>query len=112
MPPKKAGKRRVKKKQTGKGVADIAGKLVQLAKDTKILSKGLNTLAPDSTIAQTVSGMADQLGYGRQAMHGGSFFDTLGGIAGGVGHAAGSALNQTFSGLFGGSRGSTYAPVR
>ena len=111
MPPK----RRVKKvkKQHGKGVGDIAGKLIQLAKDTKIISKAINTFAPDSKIAQGVSGAADQLGYGRKKrkQHGRGIFDSLGSVLGSIGHGVGAGGYGLLSGLTGGSRSrvQTYA---
>jgi hypothetical protein len=103
MPPKK-GKRT---KQTGKGLGDAVSKINKIAKDTKIISKALQTLAPDNSIAQGIAGAADQLGYGRKKKHtqrGGNFFDTVGGITGGIGHTLGSTVNRTLGGLFGGSR--------
>ena len=104
MPPKRVMK--AKRKQLGKGVGDIAGKLVQLAKDTKIISKAINTFAPDSKIAQGVSGAADQLGYGRKKrkQRGKGIFDALGSVLGSIGHGVGAGGYGLLSGLTGGSR--------
>ena len=103
MPPKRA-KRKVK--QTGKGVGEILTKLNKIAKDTKIVTSVLNTLAPESGIAQTVSGVADQLGYGRRKrkQKGKGFSDIIGSILGGVGGGIGKGVNATLGGLFGGKR--------
>ena len=111
MPPKRVKK--AKRKQSGKGVGDIAGKLVQLAKDTKIISKAINTFAPDSKIAQGVAGAADQLGYGRKKrkQRGCGIFDSLGSVLGSIGHGVGAGGYGLLSGLTGGSRSrvQTYA---
>ena len=105
MPPKRVKK--AKRKQHGKGVGDIAGKLVQLAKDTKIISKAINTFAPDNKIAQGAAGVASQLGYGRKKprkQRGRGLLDSLGSILGGVGHGIGAGGYGLLSGLTGGSR--------
>ena len=101
MPPKRVKKA---KKQIGRGLTD---KLVQLAKDTKIISKAINTFAPDNKIAQGAAGVASQLGYGRKKprkQRGRGLLDSLGSILGGVGHGIGAGGYGLLSGLTGGSR--------
>lgn len=100
--PQKRGKR----KQHGGGFGDVVSKLNKIAKDTKVITTALNTLAPDSGIAQTVSEMAGQLGYGRRKrkQRGGNFAETFGNILGGIGGGLGRGVNQTLGGLFGGGR--------
>ena len=102
MPAKRVMK--AKRKQTGRG--DIAGKLVQLAKDTKIISKAISSFAPDNKIAQGAAGVASQLGYGRskRKQRGRGLLDSLGSILGGVGHGIGAGGYGLLSGLTGGSR--------
>ena len=101
MPPKHVKK--AKRKQSGRGITD---KLVQLAKDTKIISKAINTFAPDNRIAQGAAGVASQLGYGRskRKQRGRGLLDSLGSILGGVGHGIGAGGYGLLSGLTGGSR--------
>jgi hypothetical protein len=110
MAPKRAAKRKVKK-QRGKGIGEVLSKINKIAKDTKIVTSVLNTLAPESGIAQTVSGMADQLGYGRKKkrQRGKGFSDIIGSILGGVGGGIGKGVNATLGGLFGGSRVQAYS---
>ena len=91
------------KKQLGRG---FTSKLNQLAKDTKILSKAINTFAPDNGIAHTASQIASQFGYGRKRkqQRGRGLLDSLGTILGGVGHGIGAGGYGLLSGLTGGSR--------
>ena len=102
-------KRKVKgaKKQLGRG---FTSKLNQLAKDTKILSKAINTFAPDNGIAHTASQIASQFGYGKKRkQRGRGLLDSLGTILGGVGHGIGAGGYGLLSGLTGGSRVQSYA---
>lgn len=109
MAPKRAAKRKVKK-QSGKGIGDVLSKLNKVAKDTKVVTALLNTLAPESGIAQTASSVAGQLGYGRKRKQKGKgFSDIIGSILGGVGGGIGKGVNATLGGLFGGSRVQSYA---
>ena len=105
MPPKRAKRT---KKQTGRGITDVLSKLNKIAKDTKIVTAVLDTLAPESSIARGASSVAGQLGYGRpkrkRRMRGKGFADILGSILGGVGGGIGKGVNATLGGLFGGGR--------
>ena len=98
------------KKQSGRGVGDLISKINKIARDTKIISTALNTLAPDSSIAQGIAGAATQLGFGRKKkQRGKGLFDGLGSILGSIGHGVGSGGYGLLSGLMGGSRVQSYA---
>jgi hypothetical protein len=57
-----------KKAQHGAGIKDVLSKVNRIAKDTKVLSRGLSLIP--NPIAQGASFVADQLGYGRHRVQG------------------------------------------
>ena len=101
-----------RKSQRGKGVAEVLGKVNELAKKTKILSEALKL--SENPYAQTAASVASQLGYGRKrkapkrrVQHGAGILDSLmgafGTVAGGLGSGVGRGLGGLFGGLTGGS---------
>ena len=75
--PKKAKRT---KRQTGKGLGDIARKVARYIKDNKLISRGLHMIPHPA--AGAAAAAARQLGYGQQT--GTGLWGTIGGVADGI----------------------------
>ena len=105
-----------RRKQSGKGFMDVLKAINQVAKDNKLISRGLGLIPHPA--AQGASWLASQAGYGRPGtkrkcrqcglgrakchQKGCGFFDDLGSGLGSVFGGIGSGLGSALGGLGGG----------
>ncbi len=102
-----------RKKQKGKGAAEVLSAVHKFVKDNKLISKGLGYIP--SPYAQIASKGAGMLGYGRRKkpQRGKGIFSDLGGGIGSVFGGLGSGIGSVAHGFFGSGRqtGGSWAPM-